>query len=111
MQKLPKSSAATWSALKMPLRSSKFTYLKDLAEDLGDVLLPIRDSCSPMKIATLYDGKINAFNNAITYLEKESVINAARQGLGVRIVRPFVKGVFWFLFSAKGLGEIVRYNC
>jgi hypothetical protein len=30
--------------------------------------------------------------------------------LGVRIVRPFVKRGFCFLFATKGLGKTVRYN-
>lgn len=54
----------------------KFNNLRDLAEDLRDVPFPIRGR---LFIGTykdrnvMYGGMINAFNKAITHLEKESI--------------------------------------
>ena len=49
MQKLPTSSVAIWSVLKI----SRSSFLRQLAEDLRDVLFPIRGRLSqePTKIA------------------------------------------------------------
>ena len=54
----------------------EFTNLKDLAEDLRDVLFPIRGKLFTATYKDrniMYGGMINAFNKAITHLEKESV--------------------------------------
>jgi len=56
--------------------SPKFTNLKDLAEDLGDVLFPIRGKLFTGTYKDrniMYGGIISAFNKAIMHLEKESV--------------------------------------
>jgi hypothetical protein len=56
----------------------EFIGLRDMAEDLRDVLFPIRGKLFTGTYKDrniMYNGMINAFNKAITHLE-ESVVNA-----------------------------------
>jgi hypothetical protein len=89
--------------------------LKQLSRELGRVLFPIKDGAiftdTFRDHDVMYDGMINAFSRAIDRLgEEEQAIEQARAGLAIGVVEAAFWGVFFFGFTAKGLGKPVQYN-